>query len=94
MEKKLVGKSAQDKRKEEINHIMDIIVGNHGWIRAFVTEFPEYDSIDGKQVIDTARRRVCSDADFHTALHQFYTRAVNEQPEWFKKQLAINITDI
>jgi hypothetical protein len=94
METVLLGKKGRIKRMADINDAMNVLIGNRGWKDAFLIENPHFNNSDGLKVIQRAYQRTSADEEFHRCIGRFLKNAYTNQPDWFKKQLSIEVDGI
>lgn len=85
------GREAKEARRTEINGYIKILIGNRQWRSEFCKAYPEFDCKDGIEVLTRATRGNCSAPELLEALRVWIPKIQAEQPEWFVKQLAIDV---
>jgi len=85
------GQSAKKQRREEILSYVKILHGNRHWRSEFCKDNPDFDNADGLRLLYAASRGRCDAPELLEALRVWIPKIQAEQPEWFVKQLAIDV---
>ena len=87
----LYGKRAMTERRDRLNDLHLVVKGNRGWQTDFCIRYPHLDTIEGGKIFAAISRGSCDDAEFLRCFEDFIPFIQKTQPEWFKKQLKIEI---
>lgn len=87
----LFGRQARTYRRNRIHELIRIVVGNNGWRKAFLTEFPHFDNSEGVYLLGRATNGQTDDHVLLQALEVWIPQIQKEQPDWFVKQIPVNL---
>lgn len=90
-QKPRVGKEAKEDRRRQIHKLILIVHGNRHWRDEFCKAYPEFDNKDGINLLNYATRGRADAPELLAALQAWIPKIQAEQPEWFVKQLAIDV---
>jgi hypothetical protein len=85
------GRASKEVRRARMFALIKVVMGNRNWRNEFYLAYPKFDNKDGINLINYATRGKSSDPDLLAALEEWIPRIQAEQPEWFVKQLAIEV---
>lgn len=85
------GREARAFRKARIHTLIRVLVGNKGWRKAFLTEYPIFDNSEGAYLLMRATAGATDDPDLLKALEEFVPKVIIEKPDWFVKQISVEI---
>jgi hypothetical protein len=85
------GRTAKIERRKEIHSYANIMRGNRRWRDEFCKDNPAFDNADGLRLLYAASRGRADDPSLLEALRVWVPKIQAEQPEWFVKQLAIDV---
>ena len=85
------GIEARTYRRGKIKMYASIVKNNRGWRAAFKKEHPNFDNGEGERLLNRATRGATDSPELYEALKVWIPKIQTEQPEWFTKQLAIDV---
>lgn len=85
------GREARAFRKARIHTLIRVLVGNKGWRKAFLTEYPIFDNSEGAYLLMRATSGATDDPDLLKALEEWVPKILEKKPDWFVKQIPIEM---
>lgn len=89
--KKKFGDKAIIDCRNRINELHLVVKGNRGWQMAFFFKYAHLDTAEGARTLAAVCRGKCCDIEVLRCFEEFIPFIIKTQPEWFKKQLKIEI---
>lgn len=87
----LIGAKARNERKKRILELVTVVKGNRGWRDAFLVDFPHFQSKEGTRIMNLSTSGNTDDVELLRCLEIFVPKVLKEQPEWFVKQLTVEM---
>lgn len=87
----LIGSKARIDRKKRILELVTVVRGNRGWRDAFLQEFQHFQNKDGLRIMNLSTKGNTDDVEFLRCMELFIPKVQKEQPEWFVKQLTVEM---
>ncbi|WP_028665912.1 hypothetical protein [Runella zeae] len=85
------GREARTYRRQRIHSLIRTVVGNTGWRKAFLQAYPDFDTAQGAYLLSRATNGSTDDPDLLAALEEWIPRIQDEKPEWFVKQVSVEM---
>tara|TARA_R110002124_G_scaffold60626_6_gene166218 strand:+ start:122 stop:415 length:294 start_codon:yes stop_codon:yes gene_type:complete len=86
LEKTLIGTEAKKARRQAIKEKIAVVTGNPKWKKAFVAEYPVFNSLVGANLLRMGTLGRTDDQALLSALTEWIPQVIETQPDWFKKQ--------
>ena len=85
------GKQARGERRAAVYALTKIVKGNRHWRAKFFEAYPEFDNAEGSLLVTYAVRGRADDPRLLEVLTEWIPQIQAEQPEWFAKQLSVDV---
>ncbi|TAF48641.1 MAG: hypothetical protein EAZ63_03570 [Runella slithyformis] len=85
------GKQARNERRAAVYALTKIVKGNRSWRARFFESYPEFDNAEGSLILTYAVRGRADDPRLLEALTEWIPKIQAEQPDWFVKQLSVDV---